>query len=67
MDINVGSADRILRIIAGQALLSLIFWLDSPWRWLGLIGLGPLVTGLVRHCPGYRLIGVNTARRHPKD
>jgi hypothetical protein len=29
-------------------------------RWLGLIGLVPLATGLFRWCPAYVLLGMNT-------
>ena len=57
MKFNVGGMDRIARIVVGLVLLSLPFWLDSSWRWLGLIGLMPLVTGLAGRCPGYRLLG----------
>jgi len=46
MQINVGSLDRIVRIVVGLVLLSLPLWLDSSWRWLGLIGIMPLITGL---------------------
>lgn len=60
MEMNVGNADRAVRIIVGLALLSLPLWLDSPWRWLGLIGLMPLITGLSRRCPGYSLLGIDT-------
>jgi len=60
MQINVGTSDRIVRILIGLFLLSLPLWLDSPWRWLGLIGLMPLLTGLAGRCPGYRLLGLNT-------
>jgi len=60
MQTNVGNIDRVIRIVVGLVLLSLPFWLDTPWRWLGLIGLMPLVTGLAGHCPGYRLLGLST-------
>lgn len=60
MEMNVGNLDRMVRIIVGLALLSLIFWLDSPWRWLGLVGAMPLITGLSRRCPGYSLLGIDT-------
>lgn len=60
MQINIGTLDRIARIVFGLMLLSLLFWLDSSWRWLGLIGLMPLVTGLAGRCPGYRLLGLST-------
>jgi hypothetical protein len=60
MKSNVGGIDRVLRILAGLALLSLIILLDGPYRWLGLIGIVPLVTGLARWCPLYPLMGLST-------
>jgi hypothetical protein len=60
MKINVGNFDRVIRIVIGLTLLSLPLWLESPWRWLGLIGVMPLFTGLAGRCPGYRLLGLNT-------
>ena len=60
MQINVGSLDRIVRIVVGLALLSLLLWLDSSWRWLGLIGFMPLNPGLAGRCPGYRMFGLTT-------
>jgi hypothetical protein len=60
MDVNVGNADRIVRILVGLALLSLFFLLEGNARWWGLVGFVPLLTGLVRWCPLYTLIGVNT-------
>lgn len=60
---NVGGIDRVLRIVAGLALLSLLLLLDGDMRYLGLIGLVPLATALLGWCPAYTLIGVNTCRR----
>jgi hypothetical protein len=60
MKANVGGIDRVLRIVVGLAVLSLIFVLPEPTRWWGLIGIVPLATGLVRFCPLYALTGVNT-------
>lgn len=60
MKMNVGSVDKVIRIIAGIALLSLIFILEGNARWWGLIGLVPLITGLVGWCPAYSLIGAST-------
>ena len=66
MQTNVGNLDRIARVVIGLILLSLPLWLDSPWRGLGLIGIMPLITGLAGHCPGYRLLGVNTCPMQKK-
>ena len=57
---NVGKTDKALRIIVGIILLALFFVLEGSARWLGLIGLVPLITGLVGWCPAYAMIGVNT-------
>jgi hypothetical protein len=54
MQISIRNLDRSVRIVVGLALLSLPFWLDSLWRWWGLIGTKPLFTGLAGRCPGYR-------------
>ena len=60
MSKNVGGIDRILRIIIGIVLLSLIFFIDGPARWWGLIGLVPLLTGLISSCPLYSIFGFNS-------
>ena len=66
MQINVGNLDRIVRIVIGLILLSLPLWLDSSWRWLGLIGFMPLNPGLAGRCPGYRLFGLSTCPMQEK-
>lgn len=58
MEQNVGQTDRIIRIVAGLALLSLIF--VGPQTWWGLVGLVPLSTAFINFCPAYKLLGVNT-------
>ncbi len=58
MTANIGTADRILRIVVGLTLLSLVF--VGPQSLWGLVGLVPLLTGLARFCPLYTLLGVRT-------
>lgn len=58
MEANVGKTDRIIRIVAGILLLSLIF--VGPQTWWGLIGLVPLATAFMNFCPAYKLLGVDT-------
>jgi len=60
MAVNVGGIDRILRIVAGLAVLSLFFVLEGSARYWGLVGFVPLLTGIFRYCPAYSLIGLNT-------
>ena len=55
---NEGGLDRVLRVIAGLAVLSLAFvGPKTPWAYLGLV---PLLTGALGFCPLYTLLGVNT-------
>lgn len=58
MKTNVGSIDKILRIVAGLVLIALaIMGVGTPWTWIGIV---PLATGLVGWCPAYTLLGMNT-------
>jgi len=66
MRVNVGSVDRVLRILVGVALLALVFVLEGSARWLGLVGILPLATGLFRFCPAYALFGQSTCPMEAK-
>jgi hypothetical protein len=57
---NVGGIDKVVRIVAGLALLSLVFVLEGSSRWFGLIGLVPLATATLGWCPLYAPFGINT-------
>ncbi len=60
MSINEGTIDRILRVVAGLAILSLAFvGPKSIWAYFGLV---PLITGLVGFCPAYALFGIRTCK-----
>lgn len=64
MQVNVGKLDRVLRIVLGIALLVAFFLMPGAgFRWLLLIGLIPLVTGAVKFCPLYRILGLSTCAR----
>ncbi|HMN49008.1 MAG TPA: DUF2892 domain-containing protein [Ignavibacteriaceae bacterium] len=54
---NVGSADKVIRIILGIVIIALGFIYQSWW---GLVGIVPLLTGVFNFCPAYSLIGVST-------
>ncbi len=58
---NVGGIDKLIRIIVGLALLSLVFvGPKTAWGWVGLV---PLLTGLFNFCPLYTLIGFNSCKK----
>ncbi|MFH1016920.1 MAG: DUF2892 domain-containing protein [Pseudomonadota bacterium] len=52
---NMGKVDRGIRVVFGLAVLLLVRY---SWWWL--LGLLPLLTGLVGFCPGYKLFGIRT-------
>lgn len=54
---NVGNIDRIIRIVAGLALIAWALAGGPAWAWIGVL---PLATGVFRFCPAYRLLGMNT-------
>jgi hypothetical protein len=59
---NEHTVDRVVRIILGLGVLSL--FLVGPQSAWALLGLLPLVTGLVGSCPVYTLLGVSTCSTH---
>lgn len=60
MKTNVGSLDRAVRVVVGLGLLSLLFLLEGQIRFVGLVGLVPLLTATLGFCPLYTLLGVST-------
>jgi hypothetical protein len=58
MNVNVGTIDRSLRVVAGLALIALAAT-GTVGLW-GYIGVVPLLTGLFRVCPAYSILGMNT-------
>ncbi len=63
---NLGTLDRVIRIVIGVVLIAAsamgkIGW----WGWLGVL---PLVTALIGSCALYSMLGINTCRigKHKK-
>jgi hypothetical protein len=55
---NVGGIDRILRIVAGIALIALaVTGTIGVWGYIGVV---PLLTAAIGFCPAYTLLGLNT-------
>lgn len=55
---NVGTVDRVIRILVGLALIAAsLLGIIGVWGWLGVI---PLATGLFRVCPAYLPFGLST-------
>ena len=65
MKTNEGTLDRTIRIVAGLALISLVFvGPKTPWGWLGLL---PLASGLIGFCSLYYFLGITTCPAEKKQ
>ena len=60
MNKNVGTTDKVLRVVLGLALLAYVALGSGSLRFIGLVGIVPLLTALVGHCPAYSLFGLST-------
>jgi hypothetical protein len=59
---NVGTLDRIIRIVLGITLIALAYTgVIGAWGYIGVI---PLATGLLKWCPLYTLLGIQTCPLH---
>ena len=60
MNQNVGSVDKVIRVVLGVALLSLIYFLEGPVRWVGLAGAVLIATAAISWCPIFAMLGLNS-------
>jgi sulfite exporter TauE/SafE len=60
MQCNVGKTDRLMRFVAGAAIIAAGLYYQSWW---GVIGLVPIVTAAFRWCPPYQLLGISTDKK----
>ena len=58
---NIGNIERVIRVIVGAGILSLAF--VGPQSLWALLGIVPILTGLIGWCPPYHLFGINTCRK----
>ncbi|MCB1791205.1 MAG: DUF2892 domain-containing protein [Gammaproteobacteria bacterium] len=59
MSKNVGTIDRIIRVVIGLALIA---WGYMTQNWLGAIGIVPLFTAAIGWCPVYLPLGIKTTK-----
>lgn len=58
---NIHPVERVLRVVVGLIILSLVF--VGPKSLWGLIGILPILTGFIGWCPPYQLLGISTCKR----
>ncbi|MDZ7265135.1 MAG: DUF2892 domain-containing protein [candidate division KSB1 bacterium] len=59
MKTNVGATDKLIRIVVG--ILLIVWGIFGSKIWV-IIGLIPLITGLIGYCPLYTVLGINTCK-----
>lgn len=64
---NVGSIDRILRVVLGLVMIAFAFFgpADITWRWVGYLGVIPLLTAVFSMCPLYAMFDISTNSGKP--
>ncbi len=69
MAINVGTADRVIRVVLGLVLATLpsvtqfAIWANPVAKFgLPVVGAILIITAAARFCPLYRLVGLRTCR-----
>ena len=68
MTVNVGTVDRLLRLIIGLApvtwaggFLPQLAVVPPPWGWIvGIVGVVLTLTAVLGSCPAYAMLGIST-------
>lgn len=61
MEKNIGSLDKVIRVLVGVLLLALVFvGPQTAWGWLGV---PVILIALFGWCPLYKVLGVSSCKR----
>ena len=63
MSTNVGTIDRVVRIVVGVLLIAFaipVVFPSTGWNWIGWIGVVPIITAVVGYCPAYSVFGLSS-------
>jgi hypothetical protein len=61
---NIGATDKMVRIIAGIILILILVFVQTGFRWVGLLGIVLLGTAFLGTCPLYLPFGINTNKKN---
>ena len=67
MEKNIGNTEKTFRIVIGLAILPMFFILEGNLRWIAIIGIVPIVTGIMNWCPAWFLLGIKTGETGQKE
>ena len=57
---NIGATDKMVRIVAGVILVLILLFVQTGFRWVGLLGIVLLATAFIGTCPLYLPFGIST-------
>jgi len=59
---NIGGIDKVFKLVVGLTLLSLLLWGDGNLKYLGLIGLVPIISVIFDVCPLCLILGKKSCK-----
>ncbi len=59
---NMGPVQRAIWVIAGLVLIAWALFGSGDYKWIGWIGIVPLVTGAIGWCAFNAVLGINTCK-----
>ena len=59
---NIGNIDKVFKFVVGLTLLSLLLWGDGNLKYLGLIGLIPIISAIFDVCPLCLILGKKSCK-----
>jgi len=57
---NVGTIDKVIRIILAVIIGAFGYYYQSWW---GLVAIVPLLTGFIGYCPAWSIFGLSTCKK----
>ncbi|MDQ6990158.1 MAG: DUF2892 domain-containing protein [Mariprofundaceae bacterium] len=63
---NLGGIDRIVRLLAGVALIAggFLAGIEAPWNDVAMgAGVVFILTSMIKFCPLYKILGINSCPR----
>lgn len=59
---NISGIDKVFKLVVGLTLLSLLLWGDGNLKYLGLIGLVPIISAIFDVCPLCLILGKKSCK-----